>query len=36
LRAVILQARATAINDADAIPVPHESLDIEWDEFVMA
>ena len=36
LRAVILQARAAAMNDADAIPVPHERLDIEWDEFVMA
>jgi hypothetical protein len=36
LRTVILQARAAAMNDADAIPVPHERLDIEWDEFVMA
>jgi len=36
LRAVILQARAAVMNDADAIPLPHERLDIEWDEFVMA
>ena len=36
LRAVILQARAAAMNDADAIPVPHGRPDIEWDEFVMA
>ena len=36
LRAVILQARAAAMNDAHAIPVPHGRLDIESDEFVMA
>ena len=36
MRAVILQARAAAMNDADAIPVPHGRPDIEWDEFVMA
>jgi hypothetical protein len=36
LRAVILQARAAAMNDADAIPVPHGRLDIEADELVMA
>jgi hypothetical protein len=36
LRAVILQARAAAMDDADAVPVPHRSLDIESDEFVMA
>ena len=34
LRAVILQARAAAMNGADAIP--HGHLDIEADEFVMA
>jgi hypothetical protein len=36
LRAVILQARAAAMNDADAIPAPHRRLEIEQDEFVMA
>jgi hypothetical protein len=35
-RAVILQARAAAMNDADAIPAPHRRLEIEQDEFVMA
>ncbi len=34
LRALILQARAVAMNDADAVPLPR--LDIESDEFVMA
>ena len=28
--------RVAAMNDADAIPVPHGRPDIEWDEFVMA
>jgi hypothetical protein len=36
MRAVILQARAAAMNDADAIPAPHRRLEIEQDEFVMA
>ena len=34
LRALILQARAAAMNDADAVPVPPRRL--EADEFVMA
>jgi hypothetical protein len=36
LRALILQARAAAMNDADAVPVPRPRLNIESDEFVMA
>jgi hypothetical protein len=36
LRALILQARAAAIDDADAVPVPRPRLDIESDELVMA
>jgi hypothetical protein len=32
LRALILQARAAAMNDADAVPVPRPRLDIESDE----
>jgi hypothetical protein len=36
LRAVILQARAAAMSDANAIPVLHGRLDVEADEFVMA
>jgi len=36
LRALILQARAAAMNDADTVPVPRPRLDIESDEFVMA
>ena len=36
LRALILQARAAAMNDADAVPVPRQRLDIEFDELVMA
>ena len=36
LRALILQARAAAMNDADAVPVPRRRVDIEADEFVMA
>jgi len=36
LRALILQARAAAMNDEDAVPVPRPRLDIESDEFVMA
>ena len=36
LRAVILQARAAAMNDADAIPALHRRLEIEQDELVMA
>jgi hypothetical protein len=36
LRALILQARAAAMNDADAVPVPGRRLDIEADELVMA
>jgi hypothetical protein len=35
LRALILQARAAAMNDADAVPAPGRGLDIESDEFVM-
>ena len=35
LREVILQARAAAMNDADAMPVPHWRLDIDSDELVM-
>jgi hypothetical protein len=36
LRALILQARAAARNDADAVPVPRRRFDIETDELVMA
>ena len=36
LRALILQARAAAMNDADAAAVSGWGLDIEADEFVMA
>ena len=36
LRALILQARAAATNDADAVSAPGRRLDIESDEFVMA
>ena len=35
LRALILQARAAAMDDADAVPAPRGGLDIESDEFVM-
>jgi hypothetical protein len=36
LRALILQARATAMNDADAAAESGRGLDFEADEFVMA
>jgi hypothetical protein len=36
LRALILQTRAAAMNDADAVPVPRPRLDIESDELAMA
>src|SRR5712664_3327468 len=36
LRALIVQARATAMNDADPGPPPRPRLDIERDELVMA
>jgi hypothetical protein len=36
LRALIVQARATAMNDADPGPAPRSRLDIERDELVMA
>jgi hypothetical protein len=36
LRALILQARAAAMDDADVAPSPRRGLDIEADEFVMA
>jgi len=36
LRALILQARAAAMNDVDAVPAPRGSLDIEADELVVA
>jgi hypothetical protein len=36
LRALIAQARATAINDADPWPAPRPRLEIEHDELVMA
>jgi hypothetical protein len=36
LRTLILQARATAMDDADAVPVPRPRLDIKADELVMA
>ena len=35
LRALILQARASAMHDADAMPVRRRRLDIETEEFVM-
>jgi hypothetical protein len=35
LRTLILQARAAAMNDADAVPAPGRRLDIESNEFVM-
>jgi hypothetical protein len=36
LRALILQARAAATNDADGVSMPRPRLGIESDEFVMA
>ena len=36
LRTLILQARAAAMNDADAEAVPGRGFDIELDELVMA
>lgn len=36
LRALILQARSTAMNDADATAVSGRGLDFEADEFIMA
>jgi hypothetical protein len=36
LRGLIVQARASAMNDADAGPSPRPRLDIERDELVMA
>ena len=36
LRAVIVRARATAMNDADPAPAPRSRIDIEDDELVMA
>ena len=36
LRAVIVRARATAMNDADPAPAPRSRRDIECDELVMA
>ena len=36
LRALIVQARATAMNDADPGPATRSRLDIESDELVMA
>jgi len=36
LRAVIVRARATAMNDADPAPAPRSRRDIEYDELVMA
>lgn len=36
LRTLILRARAAAMNDADAEPVPGRGFDIELDELVMA
>jgi hypothetical protein len=35
LRALILQARASVMHDADAMPVTRRRLDIETEEFVM-
>jgi hypothetical protein len=36
LRSLIVQARATAMHDADPWPAPRPRLDIERDELVMA
>jgi hypothetical protein len=36
LRALILQARAAATNDVDAVPALRRRFDIDSDEFVMA
>jgi hypothetical protein len=36
LRALIVQARATAMNDGDPEPAPRRRLDIERDKLVMA
>src|SRR5262249_14155176 len=36
LWALILQARAAAMDDADTVPASRRGLDIESDEFVMA
>ena len=36
LRALILQARSAAMNDADGVPMARPCLDIESEEFVMA
>jgi hypothetical protein len=36
MRALIVQARATAMNDGDPGPAPRPRLDIERDELVMA
>ena len=36
LRALIVQARATAMNDADRGPAPPPPLDIKSDELIMA
>jgi hypothetical protein len=36
LRALLVQARATAMNDADPWPAPRPRLDIERDKLVMA
>jgi hypothetical protein len=35
LRALILQAHASAMHDADAVPVTRRRLDIETEEFVI-
>jgi hypothetical protein len=35
LRALILEARASAMHDADAVPVTRTRLDIDTDELVM-
>ena len=35
LRSLILQARAAAMNDVDAVPTPPRRLNIESDEFVV-
>jgi len=36
LRALILQARAAAMNDAETVPIPRSRLSIEPDELVLA
>ena len=36
LRALIVQARATAMNDADRRPPPRPPVDIKSDELIMA